>query len=217
MTTILQRNKNLKQPVKKTRAEYAEDALYREVWEDVNNEKTQQFLKKYWRHIVGATVAIMIVVCGIQFVKQRRMAAKMATAQIYETAVANTDAGALANLAKNSDGATADLALFQSYLLDNDVKKLQDLSEHGHTRDFRDLAKLHLASINGDKMTATELEKYLSEMDTKKSPFYYNARLLVAEKYLSEGNKDTADVILDKIIKDPDAPRSISAHAQILK
>ena len=62
MTSILQRNKNLKQPVKKTREEYAEDALYREVWEDVNNEKTQQFLKKYWRYIVGAALAIMIVV-----------------------------------------------------------------------------------------------------------------------------------------------------------
>ena len=217
MTSILERNKNLKQPVKKTRAEYAEDALYREVWEDVNNEKTQQFLKKYWRHIVGATVAIMIVVCGIQFVKQRRMAAKMATAQIYETAIANVDAGALANLAKNSDGATADLALFQSYLIDDDVKKLEDLAQNGRTRDYRDLARLHLASINGDKMSAAEFEKYLSSMDTKKSPFYYTSRLMVAEKYLADGNKDAADAILDVIIGDSDAPRSVSAHAQMLK
>jgi len=43
MANMLQRNKNIKQPIKKTRQEYAEDALYREVWEDVNNEKTQQF------------------------------------------------------------------------------------------------------------------------------------------------------------------------------
>ena len=217
MTTILQRNKNLKQPVKKTRAEYAEDALYREVWEDVNNEKTQQFLKKYWRHIVGATVAVMIVVCGIQFVKQRRYAARMAMATVYETAVANADAGALANLAKNSDGATADLALFQSYLLDNDVKKLEDLSENGNTRDFRDLARLHLASVKGDAMDAVEFEKFLAPMDTKKSPFYYNARLMVAQKYLATGNKDVADKILDMIITDSDAPGSVSAHAQMLR
>ena len=43
MTSILERNKNLKKPVAKTREEYAEDALYREVWEDVNNEKRRSF------------------------------------------------------------------------------------------------------------------------------------------------------------------------------
>ena len=54
MTSILARKKNMNTPVKKTREEYAEDALYREVWEDVNNEKTQQFVKKYWKYIVGS-------------------------------------------------------------------------------------------------------------------------------------------------------------------
>lgn len=217
MTSILERNKNLKKPVQKTRAEYAEDALYREVWEDVNNEKTTQFLKKYWRYIVGVALAIMIVVCGVQFVKQRRYAAKMAMATVYETALANTDAVALANLSKNSSGAMADLALFQSYLIDNDVKKLEDLSQNGHTRDFKDLARLHLATINGDKMGVAEFEKYLSDMNTKKSPFYYTSRLMVAEKYLAAGDKNAADKILDVIIKDPDAPSSVLVHAQMLR
>ena len=35
MASILERNKNVKAP-KKTREDYAEDALYREVWEEVN-------------------------------------------------------------------------------------------------------------------------------------------------------------------------------------
>ena len=43
MASILERNKNVKAP-KKTREDYAEDALYREVWEEVNNEKTQRFI-----------------------------------------------------------------------------------------------------------------------------------------------------------------------------
>lgn len=217
MTSILERNKNLKQPVKKTREEYAEDALYREVWEDVNNEKTQQFIKKYWKYIVWAVVAIMVVVCGVQFGMRRYNAAKMATAVIYETAVENKDAGALANLAKNSKGATADLAMFQSYLLDNDVKKLEYLVDNANTHDFKDLARLHLASVNGDKMSAAEFEKYLSDLNTKKSPFYYSARLMVAEKYLATGDKAAASKILDEIIKDSDAPDSIVVHAQMLR
>ena len=217
MTSILERNKNLKQPVKKTRAEYAEDALYREVWEDVNNEKTQQFLKKYWRHIVGAALAIMVIVCAIQIGKRMYWASKIATAQVYETAIANVDANALANLAKDSRGATSDLALFQSYLIDKDITKLENLAENGHTRDFKDLAKLHLATINGDKMETVEFVKYLSSMDTKKSPFYYTARLMVAQKYLSVGEVDKADKILNDITSDKNAPVSISATAQTLK
>lgn len=217
MTSILERNKNIKQPVKKTREEYAEDALYREVWEDVNNEKTQQFVKKYWKYIVGAIIAIMVVVSGIQFGIDRYHASKMAEAVIYETALSDADANALANIAKNSNGASADLAMFQSYLIDKDIKKLEYLVENGDTRDFKDLARLHIASINGDKMGVDEFVKYLAPMNTKKSPFYYNARLMVAEKYLANGNGLEARKILDNIINDENAPKSITAHAQMLK
>ena len=217
MANILERNKNIKQPVKKTREEYAEDALYREVWEDVNNEKTQQFLKKYWRYIVGGVLAIMFVVVAIQLGTRMYWSSKIATAQVYETAVANVDANALANLAKDTGGATSDLALFQSYLIDNDISKLEDLAANGHTRDFKDLAKLHLATLNGDKMETQEFVKYLSSMDTKKSPFFYTSRLMVAQKYLAAVESDKANKILDSIINDKDAPASISATAQTLK
>lgn len=217
MTSILERKKNIKQPVKKTREEYAEDALYREVWEDVNNEKTQQFLKKYWRHIVAAVLGIMIVVCAIQLGVRMYNSSKMATAQVYETAFANLDANALANLSKDSSGATSDLALFQAYLIDKDMKKLEDLADNGHTRDFKDLARLHIVTIKGDNMNVDEFVKYLSSMNTKKSPFFYTSRLMVAQKYLANGDKEAADKILDKIINDKDAPDSISATAQTLK
>ena len=217
MATILQRNKNLKKPEKKTYAEHAQDALYREVWEDVNNEKTEQFLKKYWRYIVWAAVAIMFIVCAIQIGTRMYWSSKYATATVYESAIARVDAGALANLAHDSRGATSDLALFQSYLIDKDVKKLEDLAKNGHTRDFKDLAKLHLATINGDKMETGDFVKYLSDMDTKKSPFYYTSRLMVAQKYLAAGETESANKILDKIINDKNAPDTISATAQTLR
>ncbi len=217
MTSILERKKNIKKPVQKTREEYAEDALYREVWEDVNNEKTEQFLKKYWRYIVAVALGLMIVVCAVQIGTRIYNSSRMATAVVYENAVANVDANALANLSKDSSGATSDLALFQAYLIDKDVNKLESLAANGHTRDFKDLARLHLATINGDKMDAAEFEKYLSDMDTKKSPFFYTARLMVAQKYLSVGEVEKANKILNAIIDDKNAPASISAIAQTLR
>ena len=217
MSNILQRKKNLNQPVKKTREEYAEDALYREVWEDVNNEKTQKFIKKYWRHITGAVIAIMIVVCGVQVGVRMHNSAKIAVAQNYESAIASFDAKALENIAKNSSGATADLALFQSYLLDRNIAKLEELEKHAASRDFRDLAKLYIASIRGDDMSAKDFAKYLSSVDTKKSPFFYTARLMVAQKYIASNDKESADKILDEIIQDENAPASVVSNAQLLK
>lgn len=216
MANMLERNKNIKAP-KKTYAEHAEDALYREVWEEVNNEKTLRFIKKYSRHIMATAISILIVATAFQIGVRTYHANKIATAVAYETAVENVDANALAALASDASGATADLALFQSYVLDKDVAKLERLAKDGNTPDFRDLAKLHIVGIRGDQMSAVEVEKYLSDLNTKSSPFYYTSRLMVAQKYLADGNHDAANKWLDKIIDDKNAPSAVSGTAQTLR
>lgn len=216
MASILERNKKLK-PTKKTREEYAEDALYREVWEEVNNEKTQAFIKKYSRYIIAGALLIMIVATAIVIGVRTHRAHKMAIAENYELAVQKLDANMLTSVAENSSGATSDLALFQAYLLDNDIEKLEQLANDGETRDFRDLARLHIIGMRGDDMTAQEVEDYLAPLDTKKSPYYYTSRLKVAQKYLSEGDRQNANKWLDVIISDDAAPASISASAQALR
>ena len=221
MANILQRKKNLKPaaPIKKTREDYAQDALYREVWEDVNNEKTIAFFKKYSRQMIGGALALMIIVAGYQIGVRAYRAKQMAMAVNYETAVEKTDINALATMGEKGNGANADLALFQSYAMsqDKDITKLEKLAKHGNTRDFRDLARLHVVGARGDSMTAGEVEKYLSDLNTKSSPFYYTAMLTIAQKYLAEGNTDTANKWLDKIISDADCPGEISGIAQTLK
>lgn len=216
MATILERNKNVKAP-KKTHAEHMEDALYREVWEDVNNEKTMRFIKKYSRHIMYSVILIMLIATGIQVGMRAHQSRKIATAVAYETALTSMDAGALAGLSDGSSGATADLALFQAYLLDKDASKLDKLAESGYTRDFRDLARLHIVGLRGDTMAAADVEKYLSDLTTSESPYYYNAMLIIAQKYLSAGEQENATKWLDKIINDSNAPASISGVAQTLR
>ncbi len=216
MATMLERNKKVKAP-QKTRQEYAEDALYREVWEDVNNEKTLQFIKKYSRHIIGVALVVLIIATGIQIGVRTYRANKIATATAYEMAVENTDANALAALADNASGATADLALFNAYMIDQDVAKIEKLAISGNTRDFRDLAKLHVIGIRGDEMSAADVEKYLSDLNTTDSPFYYTAMLTIAQKYLSSGDTESANKWLDKIINDPNAPAVVSGNAATLR
>lgn len=217
MSSILSRNQKVAPKQKKTRQEYAEDALYREVWEDVNNEKTLKFIKKYYRHLVAAALVIMIIATGFQIGARHIAAQKMHAAEMYEEALASVNANNLARFADDASGATADLALFQAYLLDADVKKLERLAEDGNTRDFRDLARLHVVNARGDDMSATDVEKYLADLDTKNSPFYYTASLTIAQKYLADGNRDAANKWLDKILNDKDAPASIVGTATTLR
>jgi hypothetical protein len=216
MATMLERNKKVKTP-QKTRAEHMQDALYREVWEDVNNEKTMQFIKKYSKHIMIAAFVIMIIATGIQIGVRTHRTNKIATATAYEVAIENADANALAALSDNASGATADLALFQAYLLDNDVNKLEKLANDGNTPDFRDLARLHVVGIRGDEMSADEMKKYLSGMDSKSSPFYYTARITLAQKYLTSGDTAAANKILDDLIADKNTPSTIAATAASLR
>lgn len=216
MSSMLSRNQKVA-PKKKTRQEYAEDALYREVWEDVNNEKTLKFIKKYYRHLIAGALVIMIIATGFQIGVRHINAQKMRTAEMYEEALASVDANNLAHFADDASGATADLALFQAYLLDGDVTKLERLATDGNTRDFRDLARLHVVGVRGDDMTAADVEKYLSDLDTKNSPFYYTACLTIAQKYLVDGNRDNANKWLDKILNDKDAPASIVGTATTLR
>ena len=216
MATMLERNKKVKTP-KKTYAEHMQDALYREVWEDVNNEKTMQFIKKYSKHLMVVAFVIMIIATGIQIGLRTYRANKIATATAYEMAIENADANALAALSDNASGATADLALFQAYLLDNDINKLEKLANNGNTPDFRDLARLHIVGIRGDDMSVDEMKKYLSDMDTKSSPFYYTARITLAQKYLSTGDVVAANKILDDLIADKNTPSTIAATAASLR
>ncbi len=216
MATILERNRKTAQH-KKTREEYAEDALYREVWEEVNNDKTAAFIKKYSRHIIAGALIIMIIATATVIGVRTHRAHKIALAQNYELAVQNLDTGMLQSVAENAGGATGDLALFQAYLLDGNIEHLERLANDGHARDFRDLARLHIIGLRGDDMTAAAVEDYLAPLDTKKSPYYYTGRLMVAQKYLADGDRENANKWLDIIINDADAPAMISARAQQLR
>jgi hypothetical protein len=192
MATMLERNKKVKAP-QKTYTEHAQDALYREVWEEVNNEKTLQFVKKYSRHIMVAAITVLIIATGFQIGIRTYHANKIATAIAYESAIENVDANALIALSHNTSGATADLALFQAYLLNQDIKQIEVLANNGNTKDFRDLAKLHIIGNRGNDMPAKDVEKYLSDLTTKNSPFYYTAMLTIAQKYLSVGDTESAN------------------------
>lgn len=212
--------------LKKTLEEHNEDALYREVWEEVYTQKIMDFIRRNLKLIIAAVVFVVVAVAGMVAVRQIKKSNAMELATQFESAMdmhPSLAREALTRLAKKTHGGMGDLAMFRAYqmaMAANDQKdaiaKLESLASDGATRDFRDLAVLQLAQIKGDEMTGDEFQKMLSPLLTKRSPFYFSGLFFVAQKYLAEGNTEEAKPFLRKIVADADAPASIGAIAEML-
>lgn len=227
MGNMLSRNKKIK-PVKKTIEEHAEDALYREISEEVHAEKMYSFIKKHIRTIIIVAILIVITVVVFQLYRNYRLSAANAQAKMFETAIAMHASGDIdgadaefARAAAKVDGGMGDLALWESAMIDlrsgKGIAKLEALSKKGATRDFRDLALIKLSAIHGDSISTKEFEDFLSPVLTEKSPFYYTGMLLVAQKYISADDKNNANKWLDKIMNNKKTPAVIAAIAESLK
>ena len=214
--------------IKKTMGEHSEDALYREVWEDVKVQQIFDFLRRHIKPIIISVALAAMIVAGVGLFLQIKRSNQMDVARSYESAMdkdmpATLSREALSRLAKSAGGGMGDLALWNAYRLAwkardkaDAAAKLEKLASDGATRDFRDLATLHLAQLKADELTADQFQKLLSPLLTKRAPFYFTGLLMAAEKYLAESKPNEARPLLKKIIGDADAPASISAAAEAL-
>ncbi|MDR1026878.1 MAG: tetratricopeptide repeat protein [Rickettsiales bacterium] len=211
---------------RKSVEQHSEDALYREVWEEVRAQKLVDWVRRHWKIIAAAAVLTIAIAAGIVVIRQVSHANKIEVANDFESAM-NMDPKlsreALNRLAGKTSGGMGDLAQFRAYQLAmgaNDrpaaLAALERLADKGATRDFRDLAVVQLALIKGDDMTAADFQKLVSPIMTGRSPFYHTGLMLAAEKYLSEGKSADARPLLRKIIADEDAPAAIAAQAELL-
>jgi len=215
----------------KSKEELAEDALYREVNEEIRAQRAYEFIKKHSRLLIAIAATALIIVIGFQLVKRHNALALKDSALAYESAAMMIDSGnpraaaeAFARAAKKSSGGMADLALFSAAKISLQtgdaaagIERLEWLAKSGATRDFRDLATLNLAMLKADDMTPNEFKQFTASLQTKRSPFYFTGLLLVAKKYLATGDADAARPWLDRITSDKDAPISIAAQAEMLK
>ena len=219
MANILNRNIKTK-IIKKEKEDFAENALYREVWEDVNNEKTMIFLKKYYKYILILVTIILLSIISFQLSHNYKLRKLNKIATIYENALAQGDLQTLSSIISNKTS-ISDIASFQSIIIEQNKEKqiieLEKIVKNGKSKDYKDLAKLQIAYIKADSLTGKELEKFLSNLTTKKSPYYYSALLIIAQKYSYENNDKKKNFYLDKIINDKDTPAVISISAETLR
>jgi len=182
------------------------------------------------RALIALAVVILLSVAAWQLFNHWNHARKHSAAAMYESAIAMMEGNptaaseALMRAAQKSSGGMSDLAMFDAAKIDLMTGKIEDatvrleeLANNGATKDFRDLATLYLAVLKADQMEPQTFEKFLSPLVTKRSPFYYTAQLFIAQKYLSVNDSDSANIWLDRIIRDESAPAVISATAESLR
>lgn len=211
---------------KKTIEDHSEDALYREVWEEVHVQKLYDFIRRHFKILIVAAILVIVAVAAVVMVRHIKRSNALEVANGYESAMDMNPAlarEALSRLAKTTSGGMGDLALFKAYQLaisNNDradaFAKLEKLAADGATRDFRDLAVLQLAVMKADEMKADDVQKMMAPLMTKRSPFYFSGILFVAQKYMAENNADEARPLLKKITSDTHAPASVAAAAEMI-
>ena len=86
MANMLSRNKNLK-PAKKTQEDHTEDALYREISEEVHAEKLYSFVKKHLRLVIAGAILIVIAAIGTQLYLHQRNVARDTGARLFRVRI----------------------------------------------------------------------------------------------------------------------------------
>jgi hypothetical protein len=215
---------------KKTLQEHQEDALYREVWEEVRVQRFYDFIKTNLRMILAVSILIIASVVVFQIVRHNNAEKLKSETLTYESAMAMAGdrqlegAEVLLNkLANTSSDGMGDLAGFRAAQIDiqqnrkdDAIAKLEKLAKDGSSRDFKHLAIIKLAVLKDDTATAKDFERMMAPVLSKRSPFYFTGLYLVATKYVSEKNYPVARGFLNKIITDKNAPTVIAAQAEAL-
>jgi hypothetical protein len=215
---------------RKTIHDHQEDALYREVWEEVRIQHFYDFVRDNIKWIFVAAILIIASAVVVQIIRHSNAETQKSEIVAFESAMAMAAErqidGAevlLVRMAENSSGGMGDLALYRAAQIatkagreSDAIAKLESLAKHGATRDFKHLAVIKVALIKSRDLTAKEFERALVPLMTKRSPFYYTALYLVAMRYAEDGDRAAGRKYATKIIDDKSAPLAIAAQAEAL-
>lgn len=212
---------------KKDEIDYANEAFLREVDEDLRAERQAELWKKYGNTIIGAALAIVLVVAGYQGWKaydlssrqdlsqQFAQASDLAKQQKYDEA-----AKAFSALAAEGGGYGLLARLQEAALLvdKNDFNGaaaayFEIADDTSVSKIYRDLAAT-LGVLNGFDVLPTEsLRSRLSSLSDEDNPWRHGARELTALLNIREGDKGKARELFDQLAKDATAPSGIRTRA----
>lgn len=206
------------------------DSLLREIDEEIRQENLNKLWERFGTHIIGAAVALVVVVAGYQgwthWEKSARLeqGAKFAGAQDLQRTKSMDEArGAFAAFAADARPGYALLARFREADILASQGKAQEAADAyrliagdtGTDTLYRDLATLYgvLHEMTG-KADANELSSRLAPLMADNNPWRYTARELTAVLALDSGSTEQAKQMFTELSQDPAAPSGIVERAK---
>ena len=206
------------------------DELFREVDDEVRQDRFQQLWKRY--STIGIAVVVLIVGTTVAFVVWRdsQQAAKEAdssrflAAVVQEQAQRDTAITGLRDIAR--DGTTG-------YRFLASLREAALLAESGNVagavaifdvlaaddafaRPYRDVARISAVARGMENMSAEEVEERLFDLITAINPFRATAREFLAVSAIRAGNNERAGELLRANLDDRETPASARARANEL-
>ncbi|WP_300302827.1 tetratricopeptide repeat protein [Ferrovibrio sp.] len=197
-----------------------------EVDEEVRRDRLEKAWKRWSPYAIGLVVLLLAGVAGHQVWKNWQTEKAAAAGAAFTAALNQAQAGkpadaaqAFASMATGKDG-YALLARFQQGAMLIEAKDVPAAiaaydaiaADSGIAQRFRDLAN-YLAAFHGfDTLDADGMRRHLAAIGAD-SPWYANARELLALAELKAGNRDGARQQLTALADDPLVPAGLRGRA----
>lgn len=214
---------------KKTEDILVQDALLKEISEDVKNDKMKDLWDRYGLFII--IFVALALTAAVSFESFRSWAKKrdQEISNAYAVAISLQNQGRLdesmkllQNISERS-GLYADIAKLQIaniYFEQNKPQEAVDLlqqlvSKRSVSRQMKDIAALKLAAYKLDAdAPAAEVEKLLFPLTEEGNGSYNVARELLAMLYIREGNLEKAKAEYEMIVASASSSDALKSRAQ---
>jgi len=206
--------------------------IFREVDEELRQEKLRSLWKSYGAYLITAMVLIVAAVGGYRFyqswgqTQSGESGAKYATAlRLLGEAKIDQAAPILDDLVESGFGAYPILARFQEAAsLARSAKRdeaiaLYDAIANDSAIDatFRDLARIRAGFLLVDFATPEDIAERLGDLARDDGIWRHTAREIMALSQYGAGDFAAADEIFDSIMADPAAPARLKSRAEIMR
>ncbi len=203
--------------------------IFREVEEEVRQERLQKWWKKYGNFVVAGVSILVIGVAGWKmwerYDQQQRLKASSqieSAAQISAAGQNDLAAEAYAQIAKHAPSGyalIAQLSQADEYMASgrtNDAIALYMKIADNDKAGLGDVARMRAAWAQGDKLSTEELKTLLAPLNDGKSQWRFMARELLAYRALHDDHAGVAQKEFAALAAEKDAPSSLRQRADAM-
>jgi hypothetical protein len=205
-----------------------QDNLFKEIDEDLRQQKYADLWKKYGNYVIGAAVALVIGVASVKGWEAYDLNRKSEDSKLLSSAlksIANDKpdiaSGILEKLAKEGSAGYAVMARFNqaAVLARKGNRKAASSAYFALSEDsgideiLRDMALIMSALHGVESGDATLLTERLSRLTGGTNPWRFSAKELTALLAQQSGNKSQAQKLFKELSDDAKAPSGIRARA----